>query len=499
MDRRLMDDMQHLARTNLYWLSTEILGYDLVPSVHQPICDFFVQKNPARSFINQSEQKQRLVLDPRGHFKTTIAICDNIQWMLNFPDIRILNMSGTRELVTRIVQETKSHFQFNEKFRSLFPEFCPTGKVDDFGHHDSFTVPCRNNWKLREPTLSISTVESVKAGSHYDVGKFDDLVHEKNVGNKEQIAKTKQAFHYTTPLIDPGGYREVTGTCYDHSDLYSDMRESPDWLHHIRACWKERPAEKGQQPTYDLLFPERFTLRTLKAIQKENPALFSCQYLNQPMMGGTQRFSEALLNSLFIPRHEFPKESRLYITWDFAFSQKTQADYSVGAVGMFDPQGVLYILDIVRGRFLPDQLGNAVVLTACKYHPTALGIENAGGSILLEPAIKYGFKRMNQHVRIDWLKVPRANKVERIMALHPRMTSGRLKILDTIPYKKELVQEFTRLGRFGHDDIPDAISLLEQYAGKQDIHWPDEVVEMISAPQYSAAYYGGDLPAGMVG
>ncbi|KKK59554.1 hypothetical protein LCGC14_3033240, partial [marine sediment metagenome] len=75
MDRRLMDDMQHMARTNLFWLSTEILGYDLVPSVHQPICDFFVQKNPNRSFADQDSRKQRLVLDPRGHFKTTIAIC----------------------------------------------------------------------------------------------------------------------------------------------------------------------------------------------------------------------------------------------------------------------------------------------------------------------------------------------------------------------------------------------------------------------------------------
>ena len=493
-----MDDMQYMARTDLFWFSKEILGYDLVPSVHQPLCDFFAQKNPARSFINQDSQKQRLILDPRGHFKTSLVICDMIQWIINFPNIRWLVMSGTHSLVSRILQEAKSHFQFNERFRSLFPEYCPQDNVKDFGRQDSFTVPCRTNWKLREPTLSTSTVDSVKAGSHFDGGSFDDLVHEKNVGNRDQIAKTKEAFHYTTPLIDPGGYRQMTGTCYNHSDLYADARENSDWLTHIRPCWKERVDQNGKT-TYDLLFPERFPLRVLKAIQKENPALFSCQYLNQPVMGGAQQFSEALLNSCFIPRLDFPKESRLYITWDFAFSQKTQADYSVGAVGMFAPDGCLYILDIIRGRFSPEQLANAVVLTACKYHVTALGIENSAGSRLLEPALQYGFRRMNRHVRIDWLKVPRSNKIERIVVLQPRMTSGRLKILDTIPYRKEMVQEFTRLGKFGHDDIADAISLLEQYAGKQDIHWPDEEVEMIATPQYSAAYYGGDLPAGIVG
>ena len=114
------------------------------------------------------------------------------------------------------------------------------------------------------------------------------------------------------------------------------------------------------------------------------------------------------------------------------------------------------------------------------------------------------------YARLDWLPVKRSGKMatDRIMALHPRMTSGRLKILDSIPYRKEMVQEFVRLGRFGHDDIADAMSLLEQYAGKQDIVLPDHQVEMISAPDYLAGGlrggwgYGedsGGLPAGLVG
>src|SRR5581483_3196559 len=105
----------------------------------------------SKSFAEQDEAKQRLLLDPRGHFKTTLDIADIVQWILNFPDIRILIMSGKRDFAMRMLGEVKRHFQHNDKLRAIFPDFCAPRNAE-FGTTEEFTVPARKNFKLREPT-----------------------------------------------------------------------------------------------------------------------------------------------------------------------------------------------------------------------------------------------------------------------------------------------------------------------------------------------------------
>lgn len=251
-----LKELRRRGRTDLFWLSTKVLGYDFVERVHGPVCDLFVHKDPKKPFAQQDTIKQRLLLDPRGHFKTTVDVCDTVQWILNFPDVRILIMTGTLELAERMLYEVQHHFTSNPQMRLLYPEFCaPPGQK--IGNTSEMTTPARKLQHLREPTVTISTIDSVKAGSHYDIIKCDDLVHENNIGTKEQIEKTIQAFHYTTPLLEPYGYRDVIGTRYDYSDLYGsildglDMSkatpipfgfrlEDGDWKVQVRQVWIER-------------------------------------------------------------------------------------------------------------------------------------------------------------------------------------------------------------------------------------------------------------------
>ena len=217
--RTKLVDERRRAQTDLYWLATEVLGYrDLIERVHRPVCEMFVLKDPDLPLMEQPGLRQRLILDPRGCFKTTIDLADVIQWLLCFPNVRILLMTGARELAKRMVHELKSHFTSNERMRELFPEYCPEeGK--DFGREDGFTTSARTLARLREPSVSISTIESVKAGSHVEVIKLDDVVDELNSSTPEQIEKVVRAFHYTTPILEPNGYRDVIGTRYSPNDL----------------------------------------------------------------------------------------------------------------------------------------------------------------------------------------------------------------------------------------------------------------------------------------
>jgi len=51
--------------------------------------------------------------------------CHTIQWLINYPDCRVLLSSGTGGQVEGFFGAIKTHFQTNGMFRYLFPEFCP--------------------------------------------------------------------------------------------------------------------------------------------------------------------------------------------------------------------------------------------------------------------------------------------------------------------------------------------------------------------------------------
>ena len=493
-----LDYMRERGKRDLYYLCKVILGYTKLTSrVHQPICDFFVQKDDSRTFNQQDSIKNRLLLFPRGHFKTTIDIADKIQWILNFPDVRILFMSGKLELAERMVYEMKQHFQGNQIFRLVYPEFCPA-EGQDFGNASEFVVPNRKAIK-REPTVSIATTDSVKAGSHYDIIACDDLVNEVNSLTREQIQKVVESFHYTTPLLDPGGYRDVIGTRYDYSDLYGSLiKNDQDYRMLIRSAWAVKP-----DGTKDILFPELFCDDTtvsadkqnLSAIQRNNPYIFNCQYLNNPINTDTQHFTPDLMQRHIIPLQQVPAGLRYFMTWDLGFTAKSTSDYSVGAIGGFDTQGRLFITDIIRGRFSASQIVDMMIHGYKKWPVKRVGIEEAGGSGLLAPAIEAKTRMLRMYMPVDWLKVKRNKdaKVTRVEGLEALLKENKLYFSASIPYIEDLILEFTQFPKYEHDDIPDSIAYLLNYRSMIDYDIQERDVEFVSAKVYGDGLLGAGI------
>ena len=153
-----------LGRTNLLWLCNNVLGYkDVCEEVHGPILSI-VQQFPeysreaekSQDKISQGsikyvprinpydlEGKRRvLILDPRGGLKTTInCIAHTIQWILNFPHISILIVQANSQKAEDILREIKQHFQYNNVFRELYPDYCPQKHISDWGNRQEFDVP----------------------------------------------------------------------------------------------------------------------------------------------------------------------------------------------------------------------------------------------------------------------------------------------------------------------------------------------------------------------
>ena len=83
-----------LSQTNLFFLCHLLELYNNTTiNTHEEICNsFFVQKDPTfitfDHFADQyTDLKQRVLLVPRGGFKSSIDMADCIQWIICFPAI----------------------------------------------------------------------------------------------------------------------------------------------------------------------------------------------------------------------------------------------------------------------------------------------------------------------------------------------------------------------------------------------------------------------------
>ncbi|GAC1687222.1 MAG: hypothetical protein PVS2B2_26120 [Candidatus Acidiferrum sp.] len=453
------------------------------PEVHGPVCDFFVKKDPLKPFGLQSRKKNRALFDPRGHYKTSISIGDTIQWILCFPDITYLKMSGTQNLTKRVVHEMKTHFEQNEVFREVYPEYCPSDDVTRWGLQSEFTVPLRTA-NRREPTVSIATVDSVKAGSHYDIRDGDDIVNEENSKTKEQLAQTVIDWKHTRPLVNPGGYTQYTGTRYDWSDNGGEIIETnppvgevdtlngfgyryegADWNIFARGCWKMDESGKKQ-----LLFPQQFRTddeddperENLSAMQREDPYLFSCQYLNNPAPTGTQNFPRELLLERTVLRANIPPSVTLFMTWYLGFNADDSTDPAVGIVGGFGPDGSIYIIDCYRGLWSTDRMIEAIFSGHKKWCLRKIGIDDKNGPILLGPGLEAKMRENRMYLPMEYLPVKSSEdmKIKSVEALVPLLVSGKLFFSADMPCYDQMLLEFTRFGKYKHAGIPYAIAML---------------------------------------
>jgi predicted phage terminase large subunit-like protein len=502
---------RHKARTNLYFLCRWVLGYtDVTWKVHGQLISnlqkfrggvdsFVFTKTPRGLAVKMDAEhkgytphctlwelkgsRRSLNLIPRGHLKTTIAtIAFTIQWLVNYPDIRILLSAATDSQVKKFLSEIRSHFQFNETFRYLFPEYCPQGKnVKEFGNQEQFTVPNRKLHR-KEPSISTVTIGSVMAGGHFEVIIHDDIVDKENVRTPDQMATVKSHVGMMGPLLETSevaphtGWVVMTGTRYHFGDLYGDIIGS------------ERKLKETGQPTVwsvvnqsalvsgglfdddaQVLWPERVPLSRLREIYNDptqGPGVLASQYLQDPRPDGTGLIENE--NQLvWIPRKIMNElEARLSIgcTVDLAGMEPNRAggdnDYSVLTVYGFGRDGSLYILKTFRGRFNVFQVIE-YFFQIYKEFPRLrwFKVEKEANARVLLPFLKREMARRNVWLPILEIKRDnRTSKEQRIKGLQPWFHAGNIRFAEDLACKIDLVNEILGFPKYPHDDILDTLA-----------------------------------------
>ena len=567
-------EVRRRAKRDLSWLTCYLL-WDSNPvgvgrplsengikvEEYKPLFDLFIQKDDTKSILDQDvEIKTRFLLWPRGGRKSTIDCCDAVQWILNFPDIRILFLTAADDLATGLVDELKGHFVIRPETPSLmnlfFPEFCVEEK--NLGNQFEFNCPLwlAKTVKRKEPTVMAASVGGTKSGWHFEVIKADDAVSDKNSETPDQCMTISRKINLARKLLVPGGYyMDFIGTRYDDQDHYglSIEKNIGDITTVADPCTSvsvntttgtkmliaraivikpevaDQLLKEGKKVSYkeagregcDLLLPTVMPYNWLLNEFATQEDVFEAQLNQNPTPPSAISFDQALLSRNTLPFTEMPQTGQITQTWDFAFSfnkKKKGRDFCTGSSVRWDKDGKGYVIDLIRERFnTPTLLAQAVVDFAVKWRPSVIGIEAASGSQLAEPAIKM-FAEMTRDPRviavcgrIDWITPENTVDAKRLRmaAVHPWLSIGRLKFGNFIPHLQSLYTEFKKcLTSKGHDDIPDVISRQLKYAPSMVQTQPQDERSPFSGPgnafdmkqaEYNLLYSEGSDAYGRIG
>lgn len=162
----------------------------------------------------ESKTKRKLIVMPRGTFKSSICCVAYPIWLLQTnPNLRILIDSEIFTNSKNFLTEIKNHLS-SESFMTVFGPW----QSNDNWTQTSITINQRTK-NLKEATITCSGVGATKVGQHYDVIIGDDYNSDKNSANPEQRKKVVDHYRMNLSILEPEGTYVIVGTRYAADDV----------------------------------------------------------------------------------------------------------------------------------------------------------------------------------------------------------------------------------------------------------------------------------------
>lgn len=522
-----------MAQTNLFFLCKLLEKYKDVSAkeyvwtdgvthnTHEEICnDFFVRKDPTFATVKEFaaqyiDKKERLLLVPRGGFKSSIDMADCVQWVINFPEVTILVLTGTLGLAQGFVAEIKSHFTLeiggdvglywpkkslrprtmidgsHSLFQVLFPEHCIPADEGKGHEYQTPAVAAPD----KEPTVFAASIEQSLVGWHVAVLKLDDVVTNENSQTVDRLKNVNKQVSINQAMLHPYGFYDKIGTWYDTEDTYGqdiknlkkyeeDGEDFPMKIYIRAAWWPTEEARKAgkiademTEQDYVLWFNEgenSLPYKFLRTKFKTDP-FFAIKYLNDPTQMHVIKFPRELLIRRTVNAVELPDTGMIVTCVDTAYSTKSWADYTVIITALIYG-GRFYIIDMKRGRYNEYELPAIIAATALQWKPKRICIEESVGVKWIGREIYREMDKLKVRVPLEFVPLGQGAKTNaKNLKAKPVLRflgDDRLKFINTCPNLEEMYDELSKFGTAAstHDDIVDALSILvNQFAGYADI------------------------------
>jgi len=416
---------------------------------HKELCDF----------VMKPETKKKLVLVPRGHLKSTlVTVGYSLLRIAQDPSVRILIANATYDMATSFLGQIKKHLKDNDVFKDYYGEHA---NAPDKWSENMISIGKRRTFGRKEATITTYGIGGNLVSQHYDVIIMDDVVNRDFVNTAEQIQKTILFYKDALDLLEPNGVLIVIGTRWADSDLYGWIMDKTN----PEQAYKSfdvmvRQAYSGNLDTGEnltLLYPEKFTQEILQNLKREKgPYEFSSQYMNDPVPQESAKFKLDWIKHILEDELRV-REINYFTMVDPAIGQLKSSDKTAIVTVGVDQWNNWFIVNIIWGNFLPNELIKMVFANWEQYQPRKIGVELTAYQKSLQYAFVDEMRRRNIYLPIVELKADRS-KEERIEGLIPRYANGGIYHLQQCPFREQLEDELIRYPRGKHDDIIDALA-----------------------------------------
>lgn len=206
---------RELFRSSLYLTTRHLLRYQEV--------NWYTHQDAIETL--ESDKTEKLIVMPRGTFKTSLAVVGYSIWLLlRNPNLRILIDSELYTNSQKSLREIKQHLE-SDLLTSFFGEF----RTDSVWNESEIIIKQRTIVK-KEASITVSGIGAQKTGQHYDVIIADDLNSPKNSNTKENRQKVIDHWKMYTSILDPGGIRVLVGTRYHVEDCIGHVLRNEIFL-----------------------------------------------------------------------------------------------------------------------------------------------------------------------------------------------------------------------------------------------------------------------------
>jgi hypothetical protein len=221
----------------------------------------------------------------------------------------------------------------------------------------------------------------------------------------------------------------------------------------------------------EALHADRYTLEMLKRIEKTlTKRHWSALYQQNPVPDDGSFFTrDMFLPTIDLPGNKPRPRGYVYQAWDFAITDQTRSDFTVGGTANQDTDDVMEALDVVRGRWTDgDTIVEKMLDSYEKWTPDYLGVED--GAIWKTMSATFT-KRCNERKlfpNLVILKTLGRDKGVRATPLQVLMQRGRFRFPKNAYWYPALEREFLRfLAGGNHDDIVDTFAWIAQMAAQR--------------------------------
>jgi predicted phage terminase large subunit-like protein len=398
-----------------------------------------------RAIVAQ-EAPRLMIFAPPRHGKSEIVSKSAPSWLLGrHPRWEGIVASYGDELTSDVGSWMKQTMS-ETKYRCIFPNTIP--RTD---REATKRLDMTSGGSLRFVSINGAIVGR---GMHF--GVIDDPIKNRAEASSEAYRKRLRDW-YTGPFLSrlsPGGGVLLMHQRWDQLDLAGWLLDQPG--HRWKVLNFPAIAEQNEKnrKVGEALHPERWSLAELLRKRSEMSSQdWLSMYQQRPTNPEGSFFKVRMIN--WMDRKFMPRMTRFYQAWDLALSPKQDADESCGACMAVDHLGRHWLVDMVHGRWSPEQTAREIIKFWQKYRAQMVWFENGPPYLGVMPSLKAEMRRQGVWVPNDEVSHGGQSKDYRAVPLRGVINGGNLYACADSPWRRRFEEQAAAFPNGKADDMID--------------------------------------------